>query len=77
MWIALSIIGFFTLIFKSKKRKDKRIPKAILIFLFIVFAIGLSKAQEKKVTITGEIVYPARNKGQVYIYLLDESHFLH
>lgn len=74
MWIALSIIAFFTLVFKKKSKKSKQAKMLALGFLIVVASIGISNAQTTNCCIRGKVILP-KASGQLYIYLVDKNQF--
>lgn len=76
MWIALSIIGFYSWIFKRRRKTTKQqVPKVILVFLIIIAAIGTCKAQSSEIIISGEIITTVQDKGRIIIFLVDDHGF--
>jgi len=77
MWIILSIIGLYYWLIKRRKRSRKQgvsINNIVLFVVFVVTAVA-AQAQNKKVSILGEIVTTPRNNGQILVFLVDQAAF--
>lgn len=70
MWIVILVITVYSFLRRKKKNKSKEAIKSSLLLVFFLLSI-ISSAQ---FSVSGKI-YPVNEKGDMYIFLIDESHF--
>jgi len=76
MWVALLIIALFSWLFKGRRSKSKQQPsKPVLVFLILVIAAGISKAQNDEISISGNIITTSQGQGKIIVFLVDKTAF--
>jgi uncharacterized protein (DUF2141 family) len=76
MWIAILIIGLYAWLSKRRKKTIKQdVTRITCLFLLFTSSVAISKAQSSDVTISGEIITTSQNKGQIIVFLVNETMF--
>ncbi len=76
MWIALLIIGIYAWLFKRRKKSTKQdVTKLTCLLLIFISSVVITKAQSSEIIISGEIITTSQSKGQIIVFLVDETIF--